>query len=296
VLEKLKVVLAAAQGSGEGEEAAAADPSRRSEIGPLSSEFYSLIPTASIGRQAPPPLDSEELIGAKESQLEFWLRMGFEETKSLTENPITGIWDIEVPPTLKAACEPHGVSTKQYYTRAVTRGKALHKKKAGGPVRPMDAEKYGSIVLYTGQSIYRDLNKALREDHGSVAKYMVYLRLLLEAMGCMPQQQTTLWRGIAADLYEQYEEGKEVVWWSISSCTSDEEIAREFMEQLGGTATLITLQAKSALDIAPLSAYPKEKESLLAPGTKLRVLSRKREGKVTHIQLEEVGSAIEDRS
>lgn len=50
----------------------------------------------------------------------------------------------------------------------------------------------------------------------------------------MPRQATTLWRGVALDLYDDYDEGKEVTWWSVSSCTSDEEIARDFMAQLGG--------------------------------------------------------------
>jgi hypothetical protein len=43
------------------------------------------------------------------------------------------------------------------------------------------------------------------------------------------------------------------------------------MSQLGGVASLIILDTKSALDITPLSVYPKEKESLLAPGTRLKV-------------------------
>jgi hypothetical protein len=42
------------------------------------------------------------------------------------------------------------------------------------------------------------------------------------------------------------------------------------MSQLGGVASLITLQTKSALNITPLSVYPQEKESLLAPGTNLK--------------------------
>lgn len=37
---------------------------------------------------------------------------------------------------------------------------------------------------------------------------MSYLRLLFETMGAMPQKKCTLWRGIAADLYDEYQEGK----------------------------------------------------------------------------------------
>eukprot|EP00327_Prymnesium_parvum_P042490 CAMPEP_0195649942 /NCGR_PEP_ID=MMETSP0815-20121206/31457_1 /TAXON_ID=97485 /ORGANISM="Prymnesium parvum, Strain Texoma1" /LENGTH=706 /DNA_ID=CAMNT_0040793723 /DNA_START=14 /DNA_END=2135 /DNA_ORIENTATION=- len=264
-------------------------------VAALSSEYYSLVPTASVGRQAPPPLSTLEMIEAKEGQLDFWLRMGFEGTKSLTANPLLGLWNHAVPPTLKAACSPHGVSDANTLSKSVARGKTLHKKKAGNPIRPMDPEKYGSIVLYTGQSIYRELNKALREDHACVAKFLSYLRLLFEAIACMPPQSVRLWRGIAADLYDEYEVGSVVTWWSVSSCTSDEQVARDFMTQLGGDATLITLDAKSALDITPLSVYKNEKESLLAPGTQLRVVSRAKEGKVAHIHVEEVGTALEPR-
>ena len=64
-----------------------------------------------------------------------------------------------------------------------------------------------------------------------------------------------------------------LTWWSVSSCTSDERVARNFMAQLGGKATLLTLRCRSAMDITPLSLYQNEKESLLAPGTKLKVCS-----------------------
>ena len=60
------------------------------------------------------------------------------------------------------------------------------------------------------------------------------------------------------------------------------------MAQLGGKATLLTLQCKRAVDVSKLSLYPHEAESLLLPGTKLRVVSRKRVGKVAHIHVEEV--------
>ena len=36
-------------------------------------------------------------------------------------------------------------------------------------------------------------------------------------------QARTLWRGVSVDLYDQYEEGRTVTWWSVSSCTSDEQ-------------------------------------------------------------------------
>ena len=102
-------------------------------------------------------------------------------------------------------------------------------------------------------------------------------------MGCMPRQNGRLWRGIAADLYDEYEEGKEIVWWTVSSCTSDVSVAKNFMNQLGGTATLMILDVENAMDIMPLSIYPHECESLLAPGIKLKVCSHVMPQLCTHV-------------
>jgi len=57
-------------------------------IAKLSTEYYRAIPTSS-GRKAPPPLDSLAVVGEKEHQLEFWLRMGFgaSATESAPECP-----------------------------------------------------------------------------------------------------------------------------------------------------------------------------------------------------------------
>ena len=109
-------------------------------IAKLSTEYYRVIPTSS-GRKAPPPLNSLELVGKKEHQLEFWLRMGFEETGALVDNPIQGLWDLSLPPTLKAACMPYGVSDVGSINSSVARGKKLSSSRAGHPTKPMNGEK-----------------------------------------------------------------------------------------------------------------------------------------------------------
>jgi hypothetical protein len=50
--------------------------------------------------------------------------------------------------------------------------------------------------------------------------------------------------------------------------------------------------AQTAMDISSLSFFEAEKESLLAPGTQLRVKGRARKGRVTEIRAEEVGRAF----
>mmetsp|Transcript_66967 Transcript_66967/g.134995 ORF Transcript_66967/g.134995 Transcript_66967/m.134995 type:complete len:576 (+) Transcript_66967:66-1793(+) len=253
----------------------------------LSGLFYSLIPTAS-GRVAPPPLSSEALLSEKEGLLEFWLRMGFEEVGSAEQvgSPLDGLFELPMPKTLQAAAS--SISNASAINSSKSRGAELAKAKAGHPTKAMSAERYAAIMLYTGNSIYRRLNQVLREDWKAVKPFHPYLRLYFEAMSCLPSKKVTLWRGIAADLFSAYSEGSVQTWWSVSSCTSDKNVAEGFMQQLGGKATLLTLECKNAVDVSPLSFYPHEAESLLLPGTQLRVLSRKRVGNVAHIHVEEV--------
>lgn len=258
----------------------------------LSGSYYSLIPTQS-GFKAPPKIDNFNILQEKENLLEFWLRMGFEDLgPEISENPLEGLKDRPIPLTLIDAAK--AVSDKGSIDSSTKRGAELAKKKAGKPRRTMGPERYAAIVLYTGNSIYKSLNEALRVKHTLVPKYFDYLRLFLEAMACLPKQTATLWRGIGVDLFDEYEEGKIITWWSVSSCTSDKSVAENFMNSLGGGCSFITLNCNSAVDIAPLSVYSSEKESLLAPGTKLKVLSRTRKGKVAHIHVEEVGNALDD--
>lgn len=257
----------------------------------LSSKFYSLIPTNS-GRKAPEIINNHEILNSKISLLEFWLRMGFEDMKEeVGLSAIDGVMTRPLPPNLVAAAsrisDPHSIQSSR------DRGKTLSEARAGNPIRPMDAELYAAILLYTGNSIYAELNRVLRnEDRKSAQKYFDYLRLFMEAMGCMPPQNRSLWRGISVDLYDQYEVGKTITWWSVSSCTADETVARNFMRGCGGACTLLTLDCKTAMDISALSFYSNEKESLLAPGTQLKVIKRVRNGLISEIHVEEVGRLL----
>ena len=257
----------------------------------LSSQFYSLIPTKS-GRVRPPMIDNENIVGEKEALLEFWLRMGFEDMKVDTLSPIDGILDLPLPKTLKEAASR--ISNEWAIAAAVAKGSEMASRSAGNPKKKMDQELYASILLYTGDSIYSQLNAALRSgDRKAIQKYNRYLRLFLEAMSCMEQKKRTLWRGISVDLFNEYEVGKVITWWSVSSCTSEQSVARRFMSGCGGGCTLLTIECKTAMDVSALSHHSNEAESLLAPGTQLEILSRKRRcGIITEIHAREVGQAI----
>merc|ERR1719191_93872 len=105
---------------------------------------------------------------------------------------------MELPKSLEAACSK--LCAASHIKASMDKGKAHAGKQSGAPSKPMEAHLYGAIMLYTSNAIYRDLNAVLRkEDRTKIKKYFSYLRLLLEALGRLPQQKRTLWRGISVD-------------------------------------------------------------------------------------------------
>jgi len=257
----------------------------------LSSEFFSLIPT-NFGRRKPTPITTLEELQMKDELLKFYLRMGFEDLEDdegLT--PIDGVMEQKCPTSLAAAASK--VCTASDIKSCNDKAKALAKQNAGNPAQKMGHHLYGSILLYTSNAIYSDLNRVLREEkRKGIKRYFPYLRLLMESLAALPGQSTTLWRGISVDLFDKYKVGAVQTWWGVSSCTSDEGVARGFMNGCGGKCTLFTIRSQTACDISALSFFASEKESLLAPGTQLKVISKKRNGKIAEIELMEVGRAV----
>jgi hypothetical protein len=75
----------------------------------------------------------------------------------------------------------------------------------------------------------------------------------------------------------QYAPGSVVTWWGISSCTKDVQVARQFMRVGcggGGTLVKVVCRSSTAISVSELSLYSHEGESLLLPGTRLRVVAR----------------------
>eukprot|EP00440_Ansanella_granifera_P075784 gb/GFBE01082241.1/.p1 GENE.gb/GFBE01082241.1/~~gb/GFBE01082241.1/.p1 ORF type:complete len:213 (+),score=59.69 gb/GFBE01082241.1/:1-639(+) len=174
--------------------------------------------------------------------------MGFEEIGGEDEEklaPISGVMELDVPKTLPLACQ--GICGVKEVKSCTTKGKKLEAKKAGKPLKPMTADLYGSILLYTSNAIYRQLNKALRdEDREQVKAYFQYLRMLFEACARLPQRKVTLWRGVGVDLFDQYKVGSTITWWGVSSCTSDQKVAQNFANGCAGQTTVLTVETTTA--------------------------------------------------
>ncbi|CAF5149166.1 unnamed protein product, partial [Rotaria sp. Silwood1] len=83
-------------------------------------------------------------------------------------------------------------------------------------------------------------------------------------------------------------EGKTIVWWGFSSCTTDISVLRS--EQIVGATgdrTMFTLHAQSARDIRKHSYYPAENEVLLMAATQFKVIGCLNQGTLHIIQLDE---------
>ena len=131
-----------------------------------------------------------------------------------------------------------------------------------------------AIHLYTqgwpqpSDSLYAKLNQDLAaEDRSAMVKWFPYLKLLISAISAEPKVTATLWRGVKADIANDYPKGKKFRWWRFSSCTEDGGVLDNPMF-LGktGTRTLFCIETKTGIKIEHLSAYTSEAEVLIPPG------------------------------
>lgn len=139
----------------------------------------------------------------------------------------------------------------------------------------LSQDEAGAIYLYTGNLLYQRLNEDLRHrDRRKARPYFAYLRVFTAAFEKLVDEQKAsmpglVFRGCPGDLKSQYAEGKTVVWWAVSSTTSDISVAKNFA---GKGGTVFHINARRAVSIQHLSAVQDEKEYILSPGTRLRVM------------------------
>ena len=133
----------------------------------------------------------------------------------------------------------------------------------------LNVDEIAAIHMYTQETpFYPTLNALLRsQDRGPLTPYLPYLRLFLTALGKLKPAAATVFRGVNVDLSKQYLTGLEVVWWPISSTTSELDVLNNPMFfDLEQPRTLFTIQTKHAVDIRLYSAMSKEAELVLLPG------------------------------
>lgn len=73
------------------------------------------------------------------------------------------------------------------------------------------------------------------------------------------------YRGVDCDLGSTFKKGKMVVWWSVTSVTGNIEVMETFLKST--KKTIFSIAAKNAKNVRRYSAFPKEDERIIPPGT-----------------------------
>ena len=129
-----------------------------------------------------------------------------------------------------------------------------------------------AIYLYTmNRPFYPALNHELRaENPQALGPWLAYLNLLLTALRKLASCSTTMWRGVAGEIGSEFNENTIHTWGSITSCSSQINVAACFAGEKG---ILFCINAIHGKDITKFSANQDETEIILMPGTYLRVKS-----------------------
>ncbi|CAM2726219.1 unnamed protein product [Rotaria socialis] len=149
--------------------------------------------------------------------------------------------------------------------------------------RPKDGltqNESASLYLYSMQwppgkdSFYTMFNWALRdEDRTKAVLYQDYCNLFMSALSKLPSRQDDVWRGVNGDLSEQYGQGTTHVWRGATSCSNMVHVTDSFLNSTS-SRTLFKIKCFQGKSIENHSAFPNEKETVLPPGTCLRVKSQ----------------------
>ena len=155
--------------------------------------------------------------------------------------------------------------------------------------RGLTKEQAAFINFYTQESpFYPVINERLRDkERANLIPFFCWLKGFLNACYHLPLRPGNVKRGVKLNLRDDFEEGKKVVWWSITSTTANVKVLQN-PDFLGttGTRTLFDITASSLVDIADFSACP-EAELILLPGTVLEVVGILAQGDLTIIQMRE---------
>ncbi|CAF3972224.1 unnamed protein product, partial [Rotaria sp. Silwood1] len=134
-----------------------------------------------------------------------------------------------------------------------------------------------SVYLYTmewgNNSLYKIMNQNLRsEDDSATIPWFNYLKLFETALKKLPTVKKCLWRGMDGTVNKNFVKGIEIIWRSVSSCSTSLNVIKDFLGK-ESNATLFMIEAVNGRNLHGYTRYPGENEVLLGPGTRLRVES-----------------------
>jgi hypothetical protein len=196
--------------------------------------------------------------------------------------PIEGYQNAKTMP-LEEAIEP----LFHIFDRVSLRTKVfIAKERCQQPTDGLSQDESASIMLYTFQSdtnqasLYFVLNETLRmADREKLKPWFSYLKLFITGLSRLLPINNVVYRGVKADLSEEYVVGNNYIWWGVSSCTPSLRVLES--DQFCGTISKRTIFIIKCLDgrsIRNHSLYHQENEILLMPGRYFRVHDRYRSG------------------
>ena len=163
----------------------------------------------------------------------------------------------------------------------------------------LNSDEIAAMHMYTMETMFfKILNGQLGcygQTQTEIPDFLPFTKLLMSALAKLPQCSLTLYRGMggvsADDVVEPLQQGGTVtnyiMWNSFVSCTDSLDTVREFVGKTG-ERLVFRIVASGAASIAAYSAIPGEKEYLLPPMTKAEVVSIKRFGATTEVQIRQI--------
>ena len=140
--------------------------------------------------------------------------------------------------------------------------------------RGMTKQRAAFINFYTHESpFYPVINRLLREENrDKLVPFRPFLKSFLQACYCLPLRAASVKRGVKLNLKDQFQVGKEVPWWSITSATDNISVLQsdQFLGR-NGPRTIFDITARSSVSIKDFTSLPEE-EIILLPGTILQVI------------------------
>ncbi|CAF1276627.1 unnamed protein product [Rotaria sordida] len=163
------------------------------------------------------------------------------------------------------------------------------------PANGLSIDESASIMLYTldwtpkEKSFYFILNQTLRSQTANYQPWYPYLRLFTSSLGKLPPiNNLTIYRGIKANVGNEYPVRKQFYCSTFLSCSSHINIIQDFLGQTG-PRTLFTIECYSGKDISQHSYFNTEKEILIPIDKYFEVISNVKQGNEFHlIQLKEI--------
>ncbi|CAF3989888.1 unnamed protein product [Rotaria sp. Silwood2] len=143
------------------------------------------------------------------------------------------------------------------------------------PKDGLTQDQSAALYLYSLQtSFYTKFNGALRdEDRTKLIPFYDYYRLFMSALNKLPSIQDNVWRGVTANLNDQYRPGTIHIWHAASSCSDQVQVTDAFLDKKKHR-TLFNIKCYNGKTIKNHSRYPNESETILPPGTCIRVKSQ----------------------